>query len=346
MDFKKYKISGFATFCLVLNLVLVWLDAGVSAAEKPSCVTDKCHATMGKEEYVHGPVAVNQCAVCHQPAASDKFKATSGKGCPSPGQPITDTGKLCNVCHESSYFYGKVVHPPAEKGYCTGCHNPHQSPYEFMLRQEGANVCLICHDKEFAVGEFSHSPVDKACTECHSPHRPWEKIPVGRKLDQACYMCHAEQDRDMKSYRTWHTELYCFTCHHTKHGYVPQCLECHQRHTDKVDMFLDACVTCHPPHKALQVVSPADTPKEACAVCHRSQYEILKQSPKKHSALQCTKCHPDKHRTTMSCSQCHVEPNKPNCTANPPKNMLCGQCHGPAHALRPEPQSPAHGNVR
>jgi hypothetical protein len=26
--------------------------------------------------------------------------------------------------------------------------------------------------------------------------------------------------------------------------------------------------------------------------------------------------------------------------------MLCGQCHGPAHALRPVPQSLAHGNVR
>jgi hypothetical protein len=26
--------------------------------------------------------------------------------------------------------------------------------------------------------------------------------------------------------------------------------------------------------------------------------------------------------------------------------MLCGQCHGPAHALRPVPQSPAHGNVQ
>jgi hypothetical protein len=26
--------------------------------------------------------------------------------------------------------------------------------------------------------------------------------------------------------------------------------------------------------------------------------------------------------------------------------MLCGQCHGPAHALLPVPQSPAHGKVR
>jgi predicted CXXCH cytochrome family protein len=212
-----------------------------------------------------------------------------------------------------------------------------------MLRQEGANVCLICHDKEFAVGEYIHSSVDKACTECHSPHTPWEIPAVRRKLDQACYTCHAEQDREMKTYLTWHTEFYCSTCHHTKHGYIPQCLECHQRHTDKVSIFLDACLTCHPPHKALQVVSPADIPKEACAVCHRSQYELLQRSQTKHSALQCTKCHPDNHRTILRCSQCHVEPN---CAGIHQKNMPCGQCHGPAHALRPVPQSPAHGNVR
>ena len=339
MDFKRYIISVLATFCLVLNLV--WLDAGVSAAEKPSCVTAECHATMGKEEYVHGPVAVNQCAVCHKPTASHKSKATFGKGCPSPGRAITDTGKLCNVCHESSHFFGEVVHPPAKKGYCAGCHNPHQSPYPFMLRQEGTNVCLVCHDKEFAVGEYIHSPVEEACTECHSPHTPWE-IPPMRRLDQACYMCHAEQDREMNTYITWHTELYCSTCHHTKHGYIPQCLECHQRHTDKVSIFLDACLTCHPPHKARQVVYPADIPKEACAVCHRSQYEILKRSQTKHSTLQCTKCHPDKHRTIMRCQQCHA---KPPTSCIPKKNMLCGQCHGPAHDLRPVPR-PGHGKVQ
>ncbi len=317
MDFKRYTVLILAAFCLILVL----LDRGVSAAEKPSCVTDKCHPTIGKEKYVHGPVAVNQCAVCHIPTASHKFKA------------ITDFGKLCNRCHVRSHFFGEVVHPPVKKGHCTGCHNPHQSPYEFMLRGEGWKVCLTCHDKEFAVEKYIHSPAEGVCTDCHSPHTPWE-IPAGRKLDQACYMCHSEEDRDMKTYRTWHTELYCSTCHHTKHGDIPKCLECHQRHSDEMPI-MDACVTCHPPHKALQVVYPEDIPKEACAVCHPGQYEVLKQSHTKHSALSCTKCHPDKHRTIMRCQQCH---SKPPASCFPEKNMLCGQCHGPSHALRPVPR--------
>jgi len=326
MDFKRYIIPVIVAFCLGLNLV--WLDAGVSAAEKPSCVTAKCHATMGKEKYVHGPAAVNQCTVCHNPTASHKFKA------------ITDFGKLCNLCHVSSSYFGKVTHPPAQKGYCTGCHNPHQSPYPFMLRGEGGKVCLNCHDKEFAVGKYTHSPEKEACTECHSPHTVWE-IPAGRKLDQACHTCHPAEDREMKTYITWHTGLYCSTCHHTKHGYIPQCLECHQRHSDKMPI-MDACLTCHPPHKARQVVYPADIPKEVCAVCHPSQYEILERSQTKHSALRCTKCHPDKHRTITRCQQCHA---KANCPGIRQKNMLCGQCHGTAHALRPV-QGPSHGNMQ
>jgi len=326
MDFKRHIILVLAMFCLVLNLVL--LDAAVSAAENPSCVTDKCHATMGKEAYVHGPVAVNQCTVCHNPTASHEFKA------------ITDFGKLCNMCHVGSHYFGKIVHPPVEKGHCTGCHDPHQSPYQFMLRGEGGKVCFICHDKEFAVEKYIHSPME-ACTECHSPHTPWE-IPAVRRLDQACYMCHPEPDREIKTYITWHTELYCSTCHHTKHGYKPQCLECHQRHTDTGSVFLDACLACHPPHKARQVVYPADIPKSACAVCHPSQDEILERSHTKHSALRCTKCHPDKHRTVMRCQQCHSKPPA-SCTPN----MLCGQCHGPAHALWPVSRpDPVHGKVQ
>jgi hypothetical protein len=148
-------------------------------------------------------------------------------------------------------------------------------------------------------------------------------------LDQDCYLCHPEADRDIKTYITQHTELYCSACHHTNHGYVPQCLECHQPHSDEVPS-LAACLTCHPPHKAMQVVYPEDITQEACASCHRHAYEILKRSQSKHSALSCTTCHPEKHRTTMRCQQCHVEPHG---VAILEKYRVCGQCHGPAHML-------------
>jgi hypothetical protein len=235
----------------------------------------------------------------------------------------------CRSCHVQVQFHYR----PPFKGILPRCDSCHQQPHGKIIKE------LAKAEGKRLIKDF---PELTQCITCHQqPHTPLE-IPAGRRLDQACYICHPKEDREIKTYITWHTELYCSTCHHTKHGYKPQCLECHQRHTDKVSIFLDACLTCHPPHKARQVVYPADIPKEACAVCHRSQYEILKRSHTKHSALQCTKCHPDKHRTIMRCSQCHA---KPNCAGIPKKNMLCGQCHGPAHDLRPVPR-PGHGKVQ
>ena len=43
-------------------LVLFGLAAQVNAQE---CVSAECHASMGKARFVHGPVGVGQCVVCH-----------------------------------------------------------------------------------------------------------------------------------------------------------------------------------------------------------------------------------------------------------------------------------------
>jgi predicted CXXCH cytochrome family protein len=97
------------------SLADILVPKDVAAAEKQSCVTSKCHANMGKGKYVHGPVSVRQCSICHQPTAKHEFK------------PITNVGKLCNECHDKQ-FTGKDIHPPVKEGKCTGCHDPHQSP--------------------------------------------------------------------------------------------------------------------------------------------------------------------------------------------------------------------------
>jgi predicted CXXCH cytochrome family protein len=50
---------------------------------------------------------------------------------------MDNEGKLCNQCHDKE-FTGEVTHPPVKERKCTECHDPHQSPNEFMLRGEGA----------------------------------------------------------------------------------------------------------------------------------------------------------------------------------------------------------------
>jgi len=128
---RPHKNNIFIIFFIVAAIsffsladILVPKDV-VAAAEKQSCVTSKCHANMGKGEYVHGPVSVLQCIICHVPTAEHAFK------------PIENVGKLCNQCHDKK-FTGKVAHPPEKGRKCTGCHDPHQSPNQFMLRDKGS----------------------------------------------------------------------------------------------------------------------------------------------------------------------------------------------------------------
>ena len=40
------------------SLADILVPKDVAAAEKPSCVTAKCHANMGKEKFVHGLASV------------------------------------------------------------------------------------------------------------------------------------------------------------------------------------------------------------------------------------------------------------------------------------------------
>ena len=127
---SKYKKNIFIIFFIFaaisfFSLADILVPKDVAAAEKQSCVKSKCHANMGKGKYVHGPVSVRQCAICHVPTADEHaFK------------PMENEGKLCNRCHDKE-FTGEVTHPSVKERNCTGCHDPHQSSNQFMLRGEG-----------------------------------------------------------------------------------------------------------------------------------------------------------------------------------------------------------------
>jgi predicted CXXCH cytochrome family protein len=95
----------------------------------PSCVTATCHAKMGKDKFVHGPVAVNDCRVCHKETGKHKFA------------PIKDVAALCYACHDK-VDNKKTVHKPVKDGNCTKCHSPHQSPNKFMVLGAGAQLCF------------------------------------------------------------------------------------------------------------------------------------------------------------------------------------------------------------
>lgn len=92
----------------IAMLIVLGMAAQVSAQE---CVSAQCHSSMGKAKFVHGPVGVGQCVVCHtngNPKHPTKSVKTDFK--------LQATGKdLCYLCHEPKDTL-PVVHGPIAKG--------------------------------------------------------------------------------------------------------------------------------------------------------------------------------------------------------------------------------------
>ncbi len=101
----------------------------IAIADADLCA--KCHDRRPSGKYLHGPVAIGSCTVCHDPhgQTNPMFLIASGEA-------------LCFRCHtEADALKHLVIRSPGsgdflrEKG-CTFCHDPHQADRRYLLRQK------------------------------------------------------------------------------------------------------------------------------------------------------------------------------------------------------------------
>lgn len=141
-----------------------------------------CHeeSSIKTTKYVHAPVAMNACTMCHTPHAG-----------PDTATKLTATGDaLCFSCHEADDYAGKFEHTRAGKG-CAGCHSPHAGKSYTMLLASSTRLCEGCHAKT------DHKGVKRSggdCTTCHDLHgAARDGLLRGGKLAGVC-----NRDRDVK----------------------------------------------------------------------------------------------------------------------------------------------------
>ncbi len=226
----------------------------------------------------------------------------------------------CVKCHP------KIVHENQEAGGkhktavgCLDCHeggHPPLVPGEQIIPE-----CSKCHQGE------AHFEL-KGCLRCHqNPHQPLNIVFSGENNMAACNTCHPEQVEEIKSNPSAHSEVDCTFCH-TKHGYIPDCLKCHEPHREG-QQFKD-CVSCHKVHQPLNVAYGDNIPNADCGACHGDLKEELESGSTKHSKLKCVYCHKAKHGVRPACQDCHGVPH--------PAPMMerfkkCTDCHNDAHDL-------------
>jgi predicted CXXCH cytochrome family protein len=320
MKSRFLATSGKAGFTskLVLSFFISFLTLsglnGVVHAEQDSCVTNKCHSNMGKDKFVHGPVAIGNCAACHKSEGKHKFS------------PIKSAAEYCYMCHDKVNAKN-TVHKPVKEGNCTKCHDPHQSAYKYQLRAEGTALCFLCHDKKIAAGKFVHGPVAVGgCTMCHNPHQAdFPKLLSGAG-NAVCFQCHTDKVEAFKGKKFIHAPVKdnCVNCHSphsgdyqynlSRDGSRELCLGCH---TDKKEWIAKVkvkhggleterkCLACHDPHVSDYVKQLVREPAESCMMCHdrpldtptgkiANMKEYLAANKSTHGPIQqgdCSACH-------------------------------------------------------
>jgi hypothetical protein len=263
-------------------------------------------------------------AVQQQPSAQQEATVQQ-----EPAQPVSPyameikplTPDECGRCHYS--VFSQIKNEGGKHQIdCTQCHvkfhayNPvKQNWKEIMPKCEGCHGLI--HGEKFA-----------ACAQCHSnPHAPKTQMAMSTEFTKTCADCHAQVPKELQGNPSKHMKVACSVCHHTKHGLIPSCMECHKPHTE--GQSDKDCLSCHPAHSPLVIAYPQTTPNNVCGACHAPVYKKLEGSASKHRQVACAQCHA-KHRYIPKCEECH---GKPHGEVVLKKFPNCLQCHVDVHDL-------------
>lgn len=321
---------NFGVLYLCLLITTVFFFAGVrdsraqtAAEQKPSCITAKCHSTLNKVKYVHGPVAAGECVKCHgeSPKHADDPKSYKFGA-------VKDVAKKCFGCHEK-FEPRKFTHGPVKDGECLVCHSPHGSDYKFQLLAQGGELCFGCHDAAIVKEQFVHGPAAVGgCVACHEPHTADYEKNLRAKGSALCFMCHVDKSEAIQKAAFVHKPV------------------------------TEDCTGCHNPHSAPKQFMLGASAPALCLNCHKDKKEELGKVKVKHGAIEtdrsCLNCH-DAHMSQIAknlimepmdlCLSCHNKELKDNNGKNiqnmkqwladnkdhhgPIKQKDCSGCHSP-----------------
>lgn len=310
---------------------------------KANCTTGECHAKIGKDKFVHGPIGAKVCVFCHNPHGSVLPKAISR------AEP-----DLCLSCHqeEKKIYSQKVIMPPIKEGNCTVCHDPHQSSQKFQLIGSSLEgLCFNCHDKGMKNKSSLHGPMKQGdCIACHLPHSAPYKGLLQEKNEKFCFLCHKERLEQFQRKFTHKPAEDCNICH-TAHGSnvkfqlkekEPElCYSCHKKtHPAVIKEIEEAkvkhrgvtegkCSACHTVHSTNFQKQLKASLKDICFVCHKELKDQVASSKYQHGAVKesnCNACHKS-HGATFTMLLKKYFPAEFYTPYTPSTYAMCFECH-------------------
>lgn len=285
---------------------------------RTSCVDAECHANYRESKYVHSPVILKACNVCHQTVENRHlFKL------------VTTGEELCIFCHKMKLK--NFVHEPVTKGECLKCHDSHSSEFPFLVKTDPSKeLCFTCHQKteKFHGKKYFHAPAEEgACILCHENHSSWNNKLLIREGNNLCLFCHKKEFDTLMKMRHVHKPVIeddCQKCHDPHGSNNPMiiykdepefCYDCHQdiakiikgsSHVHEATIIGKSCSNCHAAHASSLPRLLVKPMFDVCLSCHNKELKardgtilenvakLMEESPFRHGPIQqnnCIACH-------------------------------------------------------
>jgi len=276
-------------------------------------------AIFKKAAFVHQPVQMDQCNVCHRDPAHPKVLTKK----------VPD---LCLGCHPKRVadMKKKHLHPAFAAGECTSCHDPHASENPRRLMAKGNDVCFTCHQADSPALKTAHIGITSftaACLSCHDAHASdKEKLlltgdihfPYGKGN---CAVCHATPGADGKVALNGGGEKICLVCH----ANLAKVAEGEKVHPP---FAARKCWDCHWPHATREPVLMKAPTAEVCAACHPGIPKVGHPTGE-HPSSRAGKMNPLNPARPFDCASCHQPHHgSPDSLLRVKKEELCKSCHG------------------
>lgn len=270
-----------------------------------SCTSSECHPEIIQHKYLHGPLTLGECTVCHAPLPGNEHKFRY----------LNSEAKMCVTCHRPVNT-GSFPHEPVAEGKCIECHDPHGSEAQAHIRKSSlVELCNDCHDP-VANRRRRHEPVERGeCLECHSAHGSEEANLLNATGNEFCFQCHEEQNpigANGKSRKIHLAEEVCADCHRSHDsdysGLLAEpplalCFHCHEDLKKEVDSSEfkheaisegQACLECHKAHNSTFTPLLRKAETALCFSCHENVKTQVEQAEFKHRPIMdknCLSCH-------------------------------------------------------
>ena len=340
---------------LIFFVSITQMDAYADSSSiqlQKSCVDEGCHTDYREFQYVHGPVQLEHCSMCHETVENRHVFRVAATGV-----------EMCTLCHKMEFQ--SSIHEPVTKGECLKCHDPHSSEFPALVRTAtSAELCYSCHEETEAQlsNTYMHAPVAKGeCILCHAAHSAGTQQLLLIEGTDLCLSCHAQELDPQLELEYLHDPVVedCGKCHDPHSGNNPMltrkdqpefCYDCHQEiarivqtssHVHEGALNEKSCSNCHAAHASSVPGLLVDYSYDLCLSCHDEEIKksdgtvvenvakLIEDNPYRHGPVvqkNCVACH-DPHGADIFSLLVSPYPEEFYAPFSLEEYALCFKCH-------------------